>query len=38
LDGSDSNILKVQIQEDLVYRPKTKDTRLIYEQFLSIVQ
>lgn len=34
----DSNILRVQIQEDLVYRPKTKETRAVYEQFLGLVQ
>ncbi|CDW82626.1 u5 small nuclear ribonucleoprotein 200 kda helicase [Stylonychia lemnae] len=36
--GSEKNLLDVQIQEDLVYRPKTKETRLIYESLLSIVQ
>jgi pre-mRNA-splicing helicase BRR2 len=38
VDAGNSNILKVQIQEDLVYRPKTKDTRLVYEQLLGLVQ
>lgn len=36
--GSDQNLLNVEIQEDLVYRPKTKETRLVYEAFLSLVQ
>lgn len=34
---SGTDILRVQLQEDLLYRPKTKETRLLYEQFLSIV-
>jgi len=32
------NVLNVQIEEELIYRPKSKETRLIYEQMLSIVQ
>jgi len=38
VDTANANILQVQIQEDLVYRPKTKETRLVYEQFLALVQ
>lgn len=30
--------MNVQIDEDLIYRPKTKDTKVVYEQILSIVQ
>lgn len=31
-------MLNVQIEEDLLYRPKSKETRAIYEQMLVIVQ
>ena len=31
-------MLNVDIQEDLVYRPKTKETKAYYEQMLVIVQ
>ena len=31
-------MLNVQIEEDLIYRPKTKDTKAIYEQLLALVQ
>jgi hypothetical protein len=31
------NVLNVQIEEDLLYRPKSKETRAIYEQMLVIV-
>ena len=32
------NVLNVEIQEDLVYRPTTKETAAHYEQMLGIVQ
>ena len=32
------NVLNVEIAEDLVYRPKTKETKAYYEQMLVIVQ
>lgn len=38
MDYASANILTNKIQEDLVYRPRTKETRLIYEQFLSVIQ
>jgi pre-mRNA-splicing helicase BRR2 len=30
--------LSIEIEEDLLYRPKSKETRLLYEQMLYIVQ
>ena len=36
--GASKDVLNVEIQEDLVYRPRTKETRAIYEQMLMIVQ
>jgi pre-mRNA-splicing helicase BRR2 len=32
------NVLSVQIEEDLIYRPKSRETRAVYEQMLAIVQ
>lgn len=32
------DVLNVEIQEELVYRPKTKETRAFYEQMIMIVQ
>jgi len=32
------NVLSVQIEEDLVYRPKSRETRVVYEQMLNLVQ
>ena len=28
----------MQIEEDLIYRPKTRDTKAVYEQLLALVQ
>ena len=38
MSNSKENVLNVDIQEDLVYRPKTKETKAYYEQMLVIVQ
>ena len=32
------NILEVDIGEDLIYRPRTKETQLIYEELLTLIQ
>ena len=32
------DVLNVEIQEELVYRPKTRETRAFYEQMIMIVQ
>ena len=32
------DVLNVEIQEELVYRPKTKETRAFYEQMIMVVQ
>ena len=31
------DVLNVEIQEELVYRPKTKETRAFYEQMIMVV-
>ena len=31
------DVLNVEIAEELVYRPKTKETRAFYEQMIMIV-
>jgi pre-mRNA-splicing helicase BRR2 len=38
VDHATSNILTNKLQDDLLYRPKTKETRLVYEQFLALLQ
>jgi len=35
---SDQNLLTMNIQDDRLYRPKTRETRQVYEGFLAIVQ
>lgn len=35
---SGQNVLTVQIEEELQYRPKSRETRAVYEQMLLIVQ
>ena len=35
---SRQDVLNVEIEEELVYRPKTKETRAFYEQMILIVQ
>lgn len=32
------DVLNIEIQEELVYRPKTRETRAYYEQMIMIVQ
>jgi len=35
---SDANILNIEIGEKTLYRPRTRETRVLYEQLLAIIQ